>query len=573
MFTKLYDSTPREKGAIKMTRNRLSMKARVAITFFVLALIVNGESSAQAPTSDVKIFTNSIVPLPPHGPLESLSLSNEAKQRRLAIHFSLETRNQDEKEARVLKGELISPTEMKEKYSGSEKDFGTLVAWLKSQGFQITRTTPDFANVYATATISQIEKTLRVKMVPVTYNGITTPNAATPPQLPNFLGDHVTAILGLQPYVQAVKHSLAAPSSGTLQGKPQTSTVSSSAHGPFMIHDILTAYNADSLGASGTGQVIAILIETLPSMEDLKTFWQKNHLAVKPSQIQFINVQGEKNPLLPPQGEESLDAEWASGIAPGATVRVYASGSLQYLYLDEALDQIYADAQTNPGLRQVSISLGLREDLVSAGEISSEHAKFLNLAAIGVTVFVSSGDSGSNPDRTGKARSVDSQVEYEASDPFTVAVGGTSLQIDSAGKPRSEVAWGNSGGGISTVFERPTWQDKYKNVLVSKRGVPDVSSVADPTPGAFIWLNGKEARYGGTSWSTPVWAAFCALLADARKKPLGFIAPVLYGLPYNGPFRDITIGSNGAYKAGSEWDAVTGLGVPNLKALLNALPK
>jgi kumamolisin len=254
---------------------------------------------------------------------------------------------------------------------------------------------------------------------------------------------------------------------------------------------------------------------------------------------------------------------------------VYASGSLQYLYLDEALDQIYADAQTSPGLRQVSISLGLREDLVSAGEISSEHAKFLNLAAIGVTVFVSSGDAGSNPDRTGKARSADSQVEYEASDPFTVAVGGTSLQIDAAGKPLSEVAWGNSGGGISTVFERPGWQDKYKNVLISKRGVPDVSSVADLTPGAFVWLNGKQARYGGTSWSTPVWAGFCALLADARKKngkkPLGFIAPVLYNLPYNGPFRDITVGSNGAYQAGTEWDAVTGLGVPNLKALFSAL--
>jgi kumamolisin len=107
--------------------------------------------------------------------------------------------------------------------------------------------------------------------------------------------------------------------------------------------------------------------------------------------------------------------------------------------------------------------------------------------------------------------------------------------------------------------------------------VPDVSCVADPNPGAFVWFNGREVAEGGTSWSAPIWAGFAALIAEARQKqrkpPLGFLAPFFYRekVRTNG-FRDITSGSNGAYRAGVGWDAVTGLGVPKVKALLLSLP-
>jgi kumamolisin len=80
---------------------------------------------------------------------------------------------------------------------------------------------------------------------------------------------------------------------------------------------------------------------------------------------------------------------------------------------------------------------------------------------------------------------------------------------------------------------------------------------------------------GGTSWSAPIWAGFGALIAEARekqgKKPLGFLAPALYKLPPGVGIRDITSGSNGAFQAGPGWDPVTGLGVPDVKALIQAL--
>jgi kumamolisin len=319
------------------------------------------------------------------------------------------------------------------------------------------------------------------------------------------------------------------------------------------------------------------LIDTFPAASDLTTFWRKNGLPPDSSRIQLINVQGANTPLPAREGEETLDTEWASGIAPGAKIRVYATGSLAYAYIDMALDKIYTDAQADPGLRHVSISLGLREDLLSSGEIKVENTLFLRLAAIGVTVFVSSGDAGSNPDATGHARSPDPQVEYEASDPYTVSVGGTTLRFDRVhGQVLSEKGWADSGGGVSNLFARPAWQNAYASIPKSNRLVPDVSSVADPNPGAFVWFQGKEWPVGGTSWSAPTWAGLCALIAEARqnqgKTALGFLAPPLYKLPANHGFRDINTGSNGAYTAGLGWDPVTGLGVPDVRALLLALP-
>jgi kumamolisin len=107
--------------------------------------------------------------------------------------------------------------------------------------------------------------------------------------------------------------------------------------------------------------------------------------------------------------------------------------------------------------------------------------------------------------------------------------------------------------------------------------VPDVSLAADPDFGAFVWLQGKRQTIGGTSWSAPTWAGFCALLNEARlrvgKPALPFLNPLLYPLNGSACFRQITQGSNGHYKAGPGYDEVTGIGVPAVQALLKELTK
>jgi len=140
---------------------------------------------------------------------------------------------------------------------------------------------------------------------------------------------------------------------------------------------------------------------------------------------------------------------------------------------------------------------------------------------------------------------------------------------------KSEGGCTSSGCGKSIFCARPSCQSGKGVPAGRKRLVPDVSLAADPSTGAFLVLNGTVVQMGGTSWSAPVWAGFCALLNEARSKArkpfLPFLNPLLYPLQGTACFRDIRVGNNGDFSAGPGYDLVTGLGVPNVKELMKAL--
>jgi kumamolisin len=478
-------------------------------------------------------------------------------------------------EARVARGEVVPMRELNA-IKAPEAARQKLVDWLGTHGFTVDHVSDDGASVYATSSASNIAKQLDVPMVRVTRDGITYNAARSAPSLPAAVGEGVEAIIGLQPFRHANKHSRRLVAGGL---GPATDPRGLVAHAqgvpPYLVSDVLAAYGADGLPVTGAGQTIAILIDTVPTTKDLVAFWKRNGLAVKASQVTRINVNGGALP--PAEGEETLDVEWASGIAPGAKIRVYAAGSLRFVDLDRAIDRIIADLPRHPGMRQLSISLGLGETYLGGptGEVATQHQKFLRLAAAGVNVFVSSGDAGSNPDQTGHGSTGPKQVEYESSDPTVIGVGGTSLRLRPTGAVDTETAWAGSGGGASIFFRRPVWQ-KGPGVPGGKgRLVPDVSLAADPNTGALVILHGKDVQIGGTSWSAPVWAGFCALFneacARAGRPALGFLNPLLYPLAGTGCFRDITSGNNGAFTASAGYDRVTGIGVPDVATLITAL--
>jgi kumamolisin len=570
-----------------------------AVLAFVAVMIAPGVASAQ-PGANRKVFTDSVTPLPAQTGLTAQGMLVQAaepvhKTEKLDLLFSLAIPKgaQQELEDAVSKGKVIPRDKLKTDYSPKQADVDALTKHLKDEGFEVTKVTPDLTGVYARATAAQIEKTLQVQMVRVLREGVTYTAARNAPSLPSEASTGVRAIIGLQPFrhmnrrdrkvalhrgnrasrtVPGVRaHAALAGPSPNIANAP-----------PYLVQEILKSYNADTLGVNGTGEKIAILIDTFPTDSDLQGFWAQNGLSVTMSQIEEINVKGGQLPGQ--EGEETLDVEWASGIAPGATVRVYASGSLQFVDLDLALDNIIADLATQPAIHQLSISLGLGETFIGGpqGEVATQHQKFLQLAAAGVNVFVSSGDAGSHPDNTGHNPTGPLQAEYESSDPAVIGVGGTSLTLDpTGGQVTSETGWVGSGGGVSIFFDRPVWQTGPGVPTGDKRLVPDVSLVADPNTGALIFFQGQVQQIGGTSWSAPTWAGFCALMNSARsqagKQPLGFLNPMIYPLIGTSSFRDITVGSNDngpnmQYDAGPGYDLVTGIGVPNLQALVNAIP-
>jgi kumamolisin len=527
-----------------------------------------------------KILADSVSPLPAHTGLAHNGMMVQAAQpidrkERMPLLFQLQPAADKtaDLEARVARGDVLTPHEVNAIYAPTAASAKQLTDWLKTQGFTISHVTNNGAAIYADGDIDTIEKSLAVSMTRVTVDGMTYTAAKDAPSLPDDVGVDVRAIVGLQPFRRAIKHIrklrriARRPTGAGADGD--------AAPNGLLVADILKAYDGDGLPFTGKGQAIAILIDTAPAPSDLQAFWRRNGFIEPFPTVEVINVQGGDLP--PREGEETLDAEWASGIAPGADVRIYASGSLSFVDLDRAIDRVIDDFSTLPSMRQVSMSLGLGELYFGSanGEVSTQHQKFLQLAAMGVNVFVSSGDAGSNPGSDGHTADGATQAEYESSDPCVVGVGGTSLFLDASGAVNREVGWASGGGGVSVYFDRPAWQRANGASPGTKRLVPDVSLVADPNTGALVVLDGKEVEYGGTSLSAPIWAGFCALINEARAQKglpaLSFLNPLIYPLGGTPAFRDIIQGSNGAYTAGPGHDLVSGLGVPRLGALIEAL--
>jgi subtilase family serine protease len=201
-----------------------------------------------------------------------------------------------------------------------------------------------------------------------------------------------------------------------------------------------------------------------------------------------------------------------------------------------------------------------------------------------VTVVASSGDTGAISDN-GPPK----QVSLPASDPLVLGVGGTALNASfQTGAYHGEMAWNQdtdvSGGGYSSLFRRPPYQDGVPGIG-GMRGVPDVAASADSTTAmALTFTGGVLLPAQGTSAATPLWAAVIALADQEAGQHLGFVNPAIYGIArspaYHSAFHDVVTGDNSVfgptgvftgYQAGPGWDPVTGWGSPDAQVLVPLL--
>ncbi len=187
-------------------------------------------------------------------------------------------------------------------------------------------------------------------------------------------------------------------------------------------------------------------------------------------------------------------------------------------------------------------------------------------------------------------------VDFPASDPYVVAVGGTSLTTGNGGAYGNETVWNNSfgsgGGGLSSYFTQPSYQtgfgvtSQYSNGM---REVPDVSADADPNTGYSMYCTaGFCAQFGGGGWfifggtsaAAPLWAGI-AIDLNSNLAPLATLGSANFTLytffttpqPFT-PFHDVTSGNNLFYPATAGYDLATGMGTPidfNLISDLNTL--
>ncbi len=358
---------------------------------------------------------------------------------------------------------------------------------------------------------------------------------------------------------------------------------------------------------NAAGQKVAILeFGGAYSEGDLKTFCGQH--GVEPRQPTIVGkpLTQQEIAQLPQQqreaeedasGEVMMDIEIVTALCQGAEVFVYFSSFEQKGWID-VLNQLISGQPAS--VHAVSISWGIWE---TTGENSEEMSRAaleeinqrLEAAAhLGITVCAAAGDDGSG-DQVGDG---DCHVNFPASSPFVLSVGGTMLT-----KGGNEVVWrvppgrrtpqggGATGGGVSVIFPRPAWQTVKVESLNNDKGfdgriIPDIAALAGP-PGYDVVLAGKREPNGGTSAATPLWASLIARMLANGKPTNGpaFLAPLLYENGTTGKPRgeegctDITKGNNTSepqpnrgYEAGPGYDAVSGWGVPNGQRLLAALP-
>jgi len=349
--------------------------------------------------------------------------------------------------------------------------------------------------------------------------------------------------------------------------------------------DLSTAYAADALTGGGAGITVATVQFDNWYPSDATTYANAAGIPLRANQITTVRMP-QSNTV--PDGSEgdqevALDVEALLATAPKAVQRVYiapnsAAGAI-------AVYNQIADDVAAGRVQVVSTSWGACEARSSTTLLRQMAAPIDRLVAGGGTMFAASGDSGAYGCADAQTPDGRLAVDFPASLPSVVAVGGTSLTADGSGA-YTEAAWGaapsttagttfpgrGSGGGTSAVFARPAYQSSL-SASGTGRAVPDVSALADARSGfgAYSVSAGGWHLFGGTSFGAPMWAGqlASALSTVGRTSGIGDIHPKLYAAP--SAFRDVTSGANGYFSAGVGYDQVTGLGSPQWSSLYAAL--
>lgn len=354
----------------------------------------------------------------------------------------------------------------------------------------------------------------------------------------------------------------------------------------------------DDLGLDGSGQTVAVVSWDTFNDGDIVAF-DASTRTVGPA-VQRFRFPGSATSPGPAQDEVDLDIEIIRTIAPQAQIVNYEAcygtslGTIVQKIVDDGLAQI------------ISISWGLCETNGRPSVTGADEVALTNAFTAGVSVFVASGDDGAydcrrNPARRagqGKDRDYTVTVDYSASSPHAIGVGGTYLSTAIDGSYVSEAGWEDpfsgygGGGGVSGVFDRPAWQVGMGEATnpSGKRQVPDVAGPADGSSGIYIIkaLDGCDAQQptcweeslaNGTSQATPFWSGTMALTAQlAAQQGLGRIGPLAPRLwrlanspAYLDLFHDVARGGNLLYPATPGWDYSTGWGSPRVSALAQAI--
>jgi kumamolisin len=468
---------------------------------------------------------------------------------------------------------FLTVAEFTERFGPTQEDYDAVVRYAKAYGFEVVGGSRDGMIVQITGPVSAVEAAFHVNMGnyqhPTEGRTFYGPDREPTADLPFRLW-HISGLDNYSiPHAMYVKKSDYAKAHG-IEAEEVVShaTTGSGPSASFLGSDMRAAYYGGT-ALTGAGQNLGLLEYYGTDLTDLTTYF-KNVGQTNNVPITLLSTDGTSTSCVYSgcdDTEQTLDMTQAIGMAPGLSSLVVYIGST-----DTAI--ISAMTTHNPLPTTIGCSWGW-----TPADPSTLDPYFQKMAAQGQNFFAASGDSSTWSSRN---------EAWPADDANVVSVGGTDLVTASAGGAwKSETAWVDSGGGISPDgIAIPSWQQLAGVINSSNKGSttlrngPDVAANANFT--FYVCADQTTCtanEYGGTSFATPMWAGYIALvnqqLANNGDSTIGFINPTIYAQSvtssYATEFHDITSGTSGSYSAVTGYDLVTGWGSPNGTGLINAL--
>ncbi len=486
----------------------------------------------------------------------------------------------------------LSPEEYAARFGLKHEDLARIETWLRGSGLRIDQRGRTRSYLMASGTAGGVKRAFGTELRRYEHRGRRHFASEGPVRIPAEVNALVLNVDGLDDFLPEPDGNLAG---GRHILAPDDYAV---------IYNIRPALQR---GVDGTGQKIAIVGQSRIELSDMSLFRTRFNLPANVPEV--ILYPGSRDPgFNAAQGEANLDLQWAGAIARNA--------KLFYVYGTSALNAaVYVIDQKLAPVVSVSFSAGC-EAQNPQGALSGLRSLVQTANAMGITWVNSSGDAGPAGCDSNSSTIVQNGYapRFPAVIPEITAVGGTELNdrngdywrgtndanLASALSYIPEIPWNESesgvtvasgGGGVSSFFLRPEWQNGpgVGNELFRKS--PDIALSASLYIGYAVIQGGTLVSYGGTSAGTPAFAGMLALVLQATNQTgLGNINRILYPLAQSNPeafhdvgtgntlvpcaagTKDCTTGKIG-FEATPGYDLATGLGSVDFDRLLAAWPR
>ena len=402
----------------------------------------------------------------------------------------------------------LTPETFGQSFGPAKSDIALVTAWMQDAGFTIEQVTQSGRFIEFSGTSAQVEAAFHTEMHQYMVNGEVRIANSTDISIPAALSPVVLGPLSLNNLQTKPRHL---PVTKMLKGSDGQFHPAVGNNGPtpdFTVNPDLTSTSSGShyiggadfpilfdstpllkAGVNGAGIKIGILGQTDVLLGDIQTY--RSVFGLPPTSPNLIIV-GNDPGFIGDEVESDLDLEVSGAFAPGATIDFYTSGN-SYFGGGVAAGGIQIIEKNSDDIISISYGFGCEQN-VSSAEAASLSYMWEQASSQGISVFVSSGDSGPDDCDDGRTTGRTYSVDSLSSPIYDVAVGGTMFNEGTATGATSY--WGPGGNGIPyatalSYIPEIVWNegalDPYGNVVYG---------------GIVAGTSGVSLLYQTPSWQT-----------------------------------------------------------------------